>query len=92
MANQRLLSPTAVTVAATATQVIGASKHPTRSVLIQSIAANTETVHIGASNVTTSTGIELLVGKSISVDVTCPIFAIRGANEQALRVLADQTD
>jgi hypothetical protein len=89
MANQTLTTPTAVTVLGTATLVLAASRHPERSVLIQSLSTNTLTVYIGGSDVTTANGIELLVGKSMSLDVTGAIYAIRGASNQELRVLVD---
>ena len=74
--------PTGTAEAIATTQVI-------HSVTVKALSTNTVAVYVGASGVTTSTGIELLAGESISLDVTdlATVFVISGSASQVVRYI-----
>ena len=59
------------------------------SVTVKALSTNTVAVYVGASGVTTFTGIELLAGESISLDVTnlATVFVISGSASQVVRYI-----
>lgn len=83
-----------VTVATgTATALVAASTSLNRrspnGVVVKAMAANSATVLIGASGVTTGTGYELSAGNSVTVPVADPslIFGISGTSSQKVCLL-----
>jgi len=76
-------APTGTAEAIATTQAI-------HSVTVKALSTNTVSVYIGATGVTTSTGIELLPGESVSLDVTdlSSVFVISGTASQVVRYIS----
>lgn len=79
-------SKTVATVTATAISTTQAIK----SVTVKALSTNTDAVFIGATGVTTSTGIELLSGESVSLDISdlASVYAISPTASQVIRFIA----
>lgn len=75
--------PTGTAEAIATTQAI-------KSVTVKSLSTNTVAVYIGASGVTTSTGIELLADESVTIDIDdlAKVYCISGSASQVVRYIA----
>lgn len=75
--------PTGTAEAIATTQAI-------KSVTVKSLSTNTVAVYVGASGVTTSTGIELLADESVTIDIDdlAKVFVISGSASQIIRYIA----
>jgi hypothetical protein len=73
----------------TATAITATATRASTGVLIQAPASNTADVYIGAAGVTASTGIILIPGGSISIEIAdaSKLYAVSGSVGQKLRVL-----
>ncbi|AUX31937.1 MULTISPECIES: hypothetical protein [Sorangium] len=73
----------------TAAAITGTATRASTGILIQAPASNTADVYIGAAGVTASTGVILIPGGSISIELAdaSKVYAISGSANQKLRVL-----
>lgn len=57
-------------------------------VIVKALSTNTVSVYLGGSGVTTSNGLELAPGQSMTIPVTDPalIYCIAGSSSQKLRI------
>jgi len=75
--------PTGTAEAISASQAI-------RSVTIKALSTNTVALYVGATGCTTSNGLELLAGESVSLDISnlASVFVISGSASQVIRYVA----
>lgn len=76
-------APTGTAEAIATTQTI-------KSVTVKALSTNTVAIYVGATGVTTSTGVELLSGESVSLDIDnlSKVFVIGGSASQVVRYIA----
>ena len=84
---QRQIATGQVSVTTAVTE-IGAARNARREVLIKNLSTSV-TVYVGTARVTTTTGVELLVGESVTISANAAIYGVTASGTATVHYLEE---